>query len=239
MKKLLLMCVCLAVAGSGAVAEEYKYGPFNNYEGLEERRVGVTIPMTGEVGFWDPIGGKEYTISSKGGGTYWIKYAVPIFAATYYGFETEAGAAFDPNTDSVTLTDIIAKNTDPGIKFLPSTSENVMSHGPYDIIFALSVLCRWPETQFVRDSSRLYPFRKFDDTATLLDAPLSVGGLMVILNANYHFSDASVSGRYQGVTGLNLSQYECVHAFSKDNKKISEDGTGEWIFKKVAMGCLS
>jgi Methyltransferase domain len=130
-----------------------------------------------------------------------------------------------------------AKNTDPKIEFLPSTSENLMSHGPYDVIFALSVLCRWPETQFVADTSRLYPFQKFDHAITRLDSALSVGGLMVILNANYHFSDASVSGRYQGVTGLRLSQYECVHRFSKDNKKIGEDGMGEWIFKKTAMGC--
>ncbi len=114
MKKLLLMCVCLAVVCSTTNAEEYEYGPFNNYEGLEERYTGVTIPMTGEVGFWDPIGGKEYTISSKGGATYWIEYAVPIFSATYYGFETEAGSPFDPNVDSVTLTDVIAKNTQPG-----------------------------------------------------------------------------------------------------------------------------
>ena len=129
-----------------------------------------------------------------------------------------------------------AKNADPEIQFLSSTPDNLVDHGPYDVIFALSVLCRWPETQFITDASKLYPFQKFNDTIVLLDSVLSVGGLKTILNANYHFSDASVADRYQVCSSPDVSKYECVHKFSKDNVKISVDEPGEWVFRKTAMG---
>ncbi|UCD50490.1 MAG: methyltransferase domain-containing protein [Phycisphaerales bacterium] len=127
-----------------------------------------------------------------------------------------------------------AENTDAKIEFFRSTPENLVDHGPYDLIFALSVLCRWPETQFVNDASRLYPFEKFDETIALFDVSLSRGGLMVILNANYHFSDTQVSGRYEPLVGIGLSQHECVHKFSTNNQKLREGAPIEWIFKKIA-----
>ncbi|MGE0742042.1 MAG: class I SAM-dependent methyltransferase [Hyphomonadaceae bacterium] len=68
--------------------------------------------------------------------------------------------------------------------------------GKFHLIFAVSVLNRWPATQGVRNIGSIFPFTKFTDMCERLDARLVVGGVLVIANANYRFTDAALSHRY-------------------------------------------
>jgi len=47
------------------------------------------------------------------------------------------------------------KNFDKNIKFIYSNSENLLKENPYDLIFCMSVLCRWPDTKNIDDISSI------------------------------------------------------------------------------------
>ena len=54
----------------------------------------------------------------------------------------------------------------------------------FDMITAMSVLCRWPEV------NGPLPFSLFQDTARLIDRHLNPGGILVVFNATYDFAAA-------------------------------------------------
>ncbi len=60
----------------------------------------------------------------------------------------------------------------------------------YDIIFALSVLCQWPEDRGT------YTFDDFDKTLCDLDRYLEIGSYLVIYNSKYLFTESSVADKY-------------------------------------------
>jgi chemotaxis methyl-accepting protein methylase len=49
-------------------------------------------------------------------------------------------------------------NFSPGITYILSTPENIADKGKYDLIFCLSVLCRWEETKSVENCEKIYSF---------------------------------------------------------------------------------
>lgn len=55
-----------------------------------------------------------------------------------------------------------------------------LSEEPFDIIFAMSVLCRWPESV-----GGFLPYQEFRDAVSRLDALLKPGGILVAYNAAY------------------------------------------------------
>ena len=73
---------------------------------------------------------------------------------------------------------------DAGIVFY-STPEAVAAFGPYDMIFAMSVLCQYPASSKVERLDRLFPFETFAGLAGQLVQVLRPGGLISIFNANY------------------------------------------------------
>lgn len=145
---------------------------------------------------------------------------------TYFADSFIVGA--DINKVSLSIAE--SQRSDKNIKFVASTASNLAELGPFDAIFAMSVLCRWPETKFLRDSSAIYPFDKFSKTIALLDSCLSPEGLFVIVNANYRFNDAIC-----GYTIVRISdRNDWIPKFDTNNKRIekSENAEGEFIFKK-------
>lgn len=54
----------------------------------------------------------------------------------------------------------------------------------FDMITAMSVLCRWPEV------NGPLPFPLFQDTAQLIDQHLKPGGLLIVFNTTYDFAAA-------------------------------------------------
>lgn len=87
-------------------------------------------------------------------------------------------ASQDPKLDSGKVTFFNGKDVD------------IREYGPYDAIFANSVLC-YHGTRGVSPKSIVdkYPFADFEASLGYLDASLNVGGVLAIVNTNYHFSD--------------------------------------------------
>jgi hypothetical protein len=127
-----------------------------------------------------------------------------------------------------------ARNQDPRIRFLRSTSTTVRSEAPYEAVFAMSVLCRWPATSNRRHSDSVYPFRRFEKAVALLDSVVKPAGLLVIYNANFRFTDSEVSKAYQPLTVPGLDDSGFVQLFSVDNEVLSNQIYPFAVFRKLA-----
>jgi trans-aconitate methyltransferase len=125
------------------------------------------------------------------------------------------------------------RSSRPNIVYLHARPEGLHKHAPFDLIFALSVLCRWPELQSVDDSSEIYSFEVFERGVALLDSLLRPGGVLVVHNASYHFMEAQVARGYEQVEGWDLEQ-EIVDKFSRHNRRSSESSVAAQVFRKVS-----
>jgi FkbM family methyltransferase len=116
-------------------------------------------------------------------------------------------------------------------------NEFINSKKTYDVIFAMSVLCKWEDsishkdcTKLVDDCSEIYPFEKFNFVTKLLSEKLNEGGILVIYNSNFCFQDASCYDDFIPIL-YNISDSGFVHKFNKFNKKISVN-YNDIIFEK-------
>lgn len=116
------------------------------------------------------------------------------------------------------------KNKSPNIKFLFSTPEIIHEEGKYDLIFCLSVLCRWEDTKFVENCEKIYPFSKFEATVEMLAKELAVGGLMVVYNSNFRFEDTQVfaTDNFEIVSTPRVIDSGFVFKFDKNCNRLKE-----------------
>ncbi|HUN04336.1 MAG TPA: hypothetical protein PLS00_15915, partial [Niabella sp.] len=114
------------------------------------------------------------------------------------------------------------------IRFMLSNETNITSAGPFDTIFAMSVLCRWEDTKGVDNCSQIY----FEETLELLDKNLNVGGLLVIYNSNYLFRDSAISKKYRPLFGDEITGSGFVHKFKKTGERELQEYK-EVIFQKT------
>lgn len=84
-----------------------------------------------------------------------------------------------------------------------------------DIIFTMSVFCRWPETSDL-EHNNIYHFNDFNEEILSLDKKINNNGLFVIYNSNYYFSETSVSEKYSYID-VSLRD-EFVRKFDKNGK---------------------
>jgi hypothetical protein len=113
-----------------------------------------------------------------------------------------------------------------------SNRETLSSHGPYDVIFAMSVLCRWPESRRMDDIAEFFPFARFVDQIAMLDAVLTPGGLLVIYNANYEFLDTPVSTGYDVIVSPRIRTSGQVKKFRPDGRAATPAQISSCIYRK-------
>jgi hypothetical protein len=89
----------------------------------------------------------------------------------------------------------------------------------YDLIFCMSVLCRWSQTKNVEDCGDIYPFDQFESQLVMLNELLNVGGLIVIYNSNFLFTDTKLSLNYTPLE-TEVDESGFVKKFDKNNKHI-------------------
>lgn len=90
------------------------------------------------------------------------------------------------------------------ITFFNGEDTSISVHGPYDAIFANSVLC-FHGSRGVNPQSIVgkYPFENFEASLDYLDGSLKVGGVLAIVNSNYHFSDTNMFKKYKAISKCN------------------------------------
>jgi hypothetical protein len=124
------------------------------------------------------------------------------------------------------------RNNDPGIGFRRSTAAHLRDGAPYDAIFAMSVLCRWPDTMGLDDCSKIYPYRRFEKALSALDEVLATGGLLIIYNANFRFADTLISERYVPLPVPGIGDSGFVHKFSTENRRLPDQDYPHCVFHK-------
>lgn len=112
------------------------------------------------------------------------------------------------------------KNTHQNIKFLFSTPEAIADNGKYDMIFCLSVLCRWADTENLENCGHIYPFSKFSQTVTMLADHIKSGGLFVVYNSNFRFEDTEAFKNFKIMTTPAVHDSGFVHKFDSENNRI-------------------
>jgi len=107
---------------------------------------------------------------------------------------------------------------------------NIIPDEKFDIIFCMSVLCRWPDTSSINNSTDIYNFNQFNDIIIRLDEKLNKDGFIVIYNSNFMFEDTEVSKKYKPVSEFSESGF--VHKFTKENMKTNIEYK-KCIFQKL------
>ena len=92
----------------------------------------------------------------------------------------------------------------------------------YDLIYCMSVLCRWPQTSALEDCSKEYTFEQFESQLLELDSLLNKDGLLVVYNSNFLFSDSVLNNKYKALESNELKGSGFVKKFDKNNKAISK-----------------
>lgn len=123
------------------------------------------------------------------------------------------------------------KNRFSDIEFFVSSPELIKKKGPYDIIFCLSVLCRWEDTLGLKNCENVYPFTKYNATVEMLTQQVKTGGLLVIYNSNFRFEETIAFENFEIVETPSIENSGFVTKFGKDNNVI-HDVHHPCIYKK-------
>lgn len=118
------------------------------------------------------------------------------------------------------------------VRFELSSKAALAENGPFDIIFAMSVFCLWPDTQGKANITDLYTFDKFVEGVSLLHSHLEIGGLLVVVNANYRFKDLPFAGQYSSLD-VNIPASGFVEQFDRDGNRIHEPIPPDCIFRRL------
>jgi hypothetical protein len=87
----------------------------------------------------------------------------------------------------------------------------------------MSVFCRWEDTEFTDNCSKIYSFDEFDFGIKILDSKLNVDGVLVVYNANFCLEDTFVGKTNYRHIPHDERESGFVHKFNKDNEKIYND----------------
>lgn len=93
----------------------------------------------------------------------------------------------------------------------------------YDCIFAMSVFCRWEDTEFTDNCAKIYSFDEFEHGIRLLDSKLKQDGVLVIYNANFCLEDSAIGKANYRHIPHNERESGFVHKFNRNNEKMYND----------------
>ena len=131
---------------------------------------------------------------------------------------------------ALVITENNKKNKNDKIKYFCNIDKlflnDININGKYDIIFALSVLCSYPE------ETEIYTYTTFMDTIKLLDELLNINGHLVIYNSKYLFTDTDISKKYI-IIDTEYKNTGFVKKYTKDNDVEVKTYT-HYLFKKIS-----
>lgn len=103
----------------------------------------------------------------------------------------------------------IRSNTNPRIEYFSDVDKFIK----YDLVFAMSVLCKWPE------ENERYSYDLFTETLNSIDRLIKIGGLLCIYNSTYAFTHTKISDNYEIIKTSNTDT-GFVHKYSENNERL-------------------
>lgn len=104
-----------------------------------------------------------------------------------------------------------------------SSPEALVAHGPFDVVFAMSVLCRFPESMDPRldDLRGVYSPDDFALTVDALVGSLRPDGILALYNTNYQFTALPASRRFRAVTSALIQGNGFVDKFDLSGRRLT------------------
>jgi len=109
----------------------------------------------------------------------------------------------------------------------------------FDVVFAMSVLCKHPETEDKQNIASIYPFQRFEEAAGQLSALVRAGGLIVIFNSNYHFEDTAFADSFEAVdigAAYDDRLKTPVVLFAPDGARLEDQSRVRVAFRRLPSG---
>lgn len=127
-------------------------------------------------------------------------------------------------------------NARPGrVTVIGTDPELIAAHGPYDVVVAMAVLCRWPETRSMEDISEYYPFSRFEEQIGKFMELLVPGGVLCVYNSNYRVIDSRFMSQFEVVENPDsIPVSQPVRLFQPSGIPLAENLSNGFIFRKVA-----
>ncbi|MDB5525409.1 MAG: hypothetical protein JWM58_3172 [Rhizobium sp.] len=112
-----------------------------------------------------------------------------------------------------------------------SSSEAIAANGPYDLILASAVLCLNPAPEDFKDR---FPVSKFDDLVAMLDANLNPGGIFIVTNASYRFTESPVARGYDTIRSDIVHSAGFINVFTRKSRPYLQPvaSSGGSIYKR-------
>jgi SAM-dependent methyltransferase len=120
-----------------------------------------------------------------------------------------------------------AREADPVGTYAPSIQ--CLPPGAYNVVFCMSVLCRFPPV----DPEPFFTFEEFEEAVDVLDNVLAPGGLLVLWNAQYDFRETRAAAHF-AVCDLGLCRG--LDGFAPDDCLVGDPGSG-FVPKYTRKGC--
>ncbi len=126
-------------------------------------------------------------------------------------------------------------NAHPGrVQVIGSDPQLLAAHGPYHLVVAMGVLCRWPETKSMDDISEYYPFSRFEAQLEQFMGLLVPEGLLCVYNSNYRVIDSRFMAHLEVVKNPELiPALQAVRLFHPSGRPRADNVSGGFLFRKV------
>lgn len=123
----------------------------------------------------------------------------------------------------------------PNVTIARSETDAIADFGPYDAIFAMSVLCRNPAPKDHDWTD--FPFARFESRIAELTEQLKPDGVFVLVNANYNLTQSRLIRFYDLVVSAEVAAPQQVWKLAPDGSKLEKPGGG-MLDRRTATDCV-
>jgi SAM-dependent methyltransferase len=116
-----------------------------------------------------------------------------------------------------------------------SELDAIAGFGPYDAIFAMSVLCRNPAPKDHDWTD--FPFARFESRVAELTGQLKSDGIFVLVNSNYNLTQSRLIRFYDLVVSPKVDAPQQVWKLAPDGSRLEKPGGG-MLDRKTATDCV-
>ena len=123
---------------------------------------------------------------------------------------------------------------DDGFTFY-STPQNIDAFGPFDAIFAMSVLCQYPDSQKVDNLKPVFPFTLFETLAGNLANNVKPGGVFCLFNSNYLLRDLPQADEFVSLRSQHIHTTGFIDRFAPDGRRLTHSMGNRDAFVQTAL----